>query len=260
MSAVLVPRTSPRHACWAQARGHCAPFAPAHIPLRHAFGTHMVAAEGLPSSPARPRLFGIASLCGRVLCARHHALLSPLDGAALHAFRALAHFDRTLDRGRARTLEPLSYEVDATLLQRWLLKVTIDLLSLEPVLVADDGRRAGQPSAQMLAVVFGDEPFPGAMGLEVARQIDMGRRFDPTLRFRPVLDEAGRRARGAVFEYRGLAMLLHLDRAAPVEVDAGSWRGGLSGRAFRDVRYIDRNGIDLPAVSFAWPEAAPLAR
>jgi hypothetical protein len=144
-----------------------------HIISASQFDEGSITMHGLPWCK-EPRKIGLASLVSKNLCRDHNTALSPVDEEA----RKLKHALKTVFH--SPTL-PLRLQLDARLVERWLLKTTINLALQEP----DSGLDV---AAVLVRYAFGLDVPPQGQGFflvaEVGEQIGYANevRFEGTAR------------------------------------------------------------------------------
>ncbi len=106
--------------CWASSLGNCGG-GPSreHIISKSQFDEDSITMHGLPWCK-EPKTVGFASLVAKNLCADHNHALSPVDNEMRRFKEAL----KTIMRSPKL---PVRVELDARLIERWLLKTTINI-------------------------------------------------------------------------------------------------------------------------------------
>jgi len=112
--------------CWAESLGGCGGgVSREHMISASQFDTATITVVGLPWCRDTPKRVGLASLVARNLCRDHNTALSPCDAEAMR-------FKRCLDKIFTHAGLPVRSTLEARLLERWLLKTTINLTLQEP--------------------------------------------------------------------------------------------------------------------------------
>jgi hypothetical protein len=143
--------------CWAAAMGGCGGGASReHIISQSQFDSKSITIQGLQWCRDEPKSVGLASLVAKNLCRDHNSGLSPADSEAARLKRAL--------RDLSGLRQP-DVVVDARLVERWLLKTTINLALQEP------GSGLDVTPALVLRA-FGAEPTPKHEGFFMVAEVN----------------------------------------------------------------------------------------
>lgn len=134
--------------CWARSLDNCdRQMSKEHIVSDSQFDGPSVTVSGLPWC-REPRTVGLASLASRKLCRKHNSDLSEADDEVVKLRDAAGAMIEP-------HLIPIAYELDARLIERWLLKTTINvaLQGKPPALIVTD---------ELVRIAFGLQvPRPG---------------------------------------------------------------------------------------------------
>jgi hypothetical protein len=151
--------------CWAQALGDCSGGqSREHYLSRSVIGTGEIVVSGFPFLRGQTRTIPGERLVAKILCKDHNRQLSPVDRAAGHLFQVLKAFK---ERGRMRARgfrKPGGidmYEVDGTLIERWMLKTLINFV-LDRDFAPEQHWR---PPELWVRCAFGLTAFPDRCGL-----------------------------------------------------------------------------------------------
>lgn len=145
--------TQTHRECWAAGFSECSgPMSREHVVSNAVFDEAMLEVQGIHAFGGLTKVVSTASLTARVLCQRHNSLLSPLDEEAGRLSDAI----KTARVGS----EHVQHKVNGALLERWALKVLVNLL-------ASRWTEKGffPPGPDIVAKVFGSMPLQGQSGL-----------------------------------------------------------------------------------------------
>ena len=207
--------------CWAASIGPCAGgVSREHIVSEALFSGPAVEVRGLPWCKDKPKVVGLGSLTARILCAKHNNDLSPLDAAASDAFNAIrrfveVHAIRSKIDPRAR-VKVERYQIDARLLERWMLKTLINLTFESEYVLGRPGSRPGHPSNEHAAMCYGLRPFSNDAGMYVLANEGMKFKLRDVIGFAPYCPHDTRVLEGACFNFAGLLLFLNLMPERPI--------------------------------------------
>jgi hypothetical protein len=159
--------------------------------------------EGFQGIPAK-RL-PVSKLVARILCGAHNQGLSSLDSAAGDLSKAVQRFRVDGLAGQVT--------VSGTLLERWLLKTTINLQASG---WSSDAK--ARPAAGLVRAAHGLDPFPEAAGLHTLAPWRFDQPVDAELAINAVWathPELGRRLEGCFIRIHGLPLYLSLGLPPP---------------------------------------------
>lgn len=201
-------------ACWAVSIGGCGgKTSREHVISKSLFVSPEVTVEGLHWCKDQPKTVGIESLTARILCQEHNSQLSPLDSAAGAAFDALRRQTKLANERQKLSPKALlrveRFNIDAKLLERWLLKTLLNLTYCSDYLIGVGGTEKGVPSSDLVQICYGLQPFPGDAGMYVAANCGMTLNMVDTVAFAPLIKD-DERVLGGFFEFRGIRFLLTL--------------------------------------------------
>ena len=141
--------------CWAERLGDCdGPLSKEHVISSAVFDETMLEVEGIHAFGDVRKTVSTAALTARVLCRGHNSQLSPLDSEA-------ARLSDAIKASRIGS-DPVMHQVNGILLERWALKVLVNLL-------ASRWTEKGYlpPGLDIIEKVFGSEPILAPSGLYV---------------------------------------------------------------------------------------------
>lgn len=194
--------TTTRNGCWAAPVGPCdGGLSREHIISANQFDEKTITIQGLPWCKAAKSI-GLGQLVAKNLCKKHNSDSSVADDEALKLKLALR--DMTLPGQRSVT-------INARMLERWLLKTTINITMQEP--------GSGLVVTPRLArQAFGRERTPRRQGFFFAAQVNekVGG-LDGHLGFETLCADPGGEVVRATFQFHGWRLVYALAGAPPVD-------------------------------------------
>ena len=249
--------------CWADSLGDCVgPITGEHIVSSAVFTENVISVQGFRWCKDEPRQIGVNGLTANVLCGRHNSTTSNLDSAAGNAMQVLRHSVALCEKNKKLmpwiTPKIQHFRIDAGLLERWMLKTT---LNLKYGSLLGEGNVVAPGSAATLEeaeLCFGLRPFTGAAGMYTAYANGANLRMLDKVTINTLLDNG--ELVGARFELHGFRFLLNLrseSELPPLETIAGmdpAWNGAFLSRRFKHARF---NHLSFPShyVNFDWTSA-----
>lgn len=204
--------------CWANSLGTCASkMSREHYVSKAFFSGPAVSVQGFQWCKTEPKIVSLASATAKILCEKHNSALSPLDTEAANYMQVVReHLLLSEARSRPRfTAFHVRYlNVNAKLLERWLLKVLINLCFDSEMLIGLDGELAGKPPQSLVEVCFGEAEFQGKAGMYVASYNGMSMDMGEMLKFSPLVRRDNRIV-GGLYTVAGVNFLLSLDPLGP---------------------------------------------
>lgn len=193
--------------CWAASLGNCGGgISREHIISASQFEETSITVEGLPWC-REPRTVGLASLVAKNLCRDHNTALSPADNEA----RRLKLAFKTMLQS---PILPVRQRFDARLVERWLLKTTINLALQEPGSGLD-------PTPEFVRYAFGQATPPAGEGFFFVAELGEDISYRGKIRFESVTRrDDGRMVIGA-FMFHAIRILYAFKGAPEV---AGAFR------------------------------------
>jgi hypothetical protein len=209
-----------------------------------------------------PRTIGVNGLTANVLCAWHNNSTSDLDTAAGEAMQVLRDAVKLCDRNKKLlpwiTPKIQRFRVDAGLLERWMLKTTLNL-KYGSMLTHGNRIAPGSVATQEEAeLCFGLRPFTGAAGMYTAFRNGMQLRLDDKVLISTLLDDG--EIVGTRFELHGFRFVLNLrggKQLPPLESIPGmdtEWNGAFLSRRFQHARF-NHMSFASHYVDFDWASA-----
>ena len=200
--------------CWAANVGECGgKTSREHVVSKSLFVSPEITVQGFHWCKDEPKTVGIESLTAKILCQEHNSRFSPLDSAAGAAFEALrqqtklANERQKLPPGVLLKIE--RFIIDASLLERWLLKTLLNLTYGSGFFIGIGGTEKGVPPNDLVQICYGLQPFPGNAGMYVAANEGMTLEMSDTVIFSPLIKD-DQRVLGGFFEFRGIRLFLAL--------------------------------------------------
>lgn len=203
VSAIALPCNHSAMTCWASSLGNCGGgMSREHIISKSQFDTDTITLHGLPWCK-EPKTVGLASLVAKNLCRDHNKALSPADDEARRlklAFKTIMSSPKL----------PLRQRFDARLVERWLLKTTINLALQEP-------NSGLEPTGELVRYAFGVESAPAGQGFFLVAELGEDIAYKNQVRFESVTRrDDGRMVVGA-FVFHGVRALYAFDGAPAVK-------------------------------------------
>jgi hypothetical protein len=200
------------NSCWAACLGNCSEkISREHIITAGLFVDDELKVKGLPWCLDEFKIIGLSGLVKKALCTRHNSLLSEVDDAAIHSFKALR--DAIGLTNARKLLEPQVWEVkystlDGCRLERWFLKTMLTNAFGGQFLIGRSSLQPGEPPRALVEIAFGLGRFQSPAGLYLLG--DNGEKWsEDGIRINTFGD--GRCHRGARIWFRGLDFMLLID-------------------------------------------------
>ena len=133
--------------------------------------------------------------------------------------------------------------INARLLERWLLKVLLNLSFGQQLQLGISSQADGAVPTELVRICFGLQPFSGKSGMYVGAHNGMNMQMEEELRYSPLLID-GNRVVGGFFEVAGIHLFLSLDPNGPpptfneVEGIQGQWRTTQLRWQFREIQTV----------------------
>jgi hypothetical protein len=152
--------------CWAHSIGGCSNRqSEEHYISAAILGHEPIEVSGFTWAPT-PTAVPPKRFVRNMLCTTHNSALSPTDNSALKTLKAFSDFTRVAVR-RLHTLEqpsePIFYDVDGRLFERWMLKTVVNLVYENAI-----GGEAWRPRESLVDLAFGRSEFFDHAGLHWA--------------------------------------------------------------------------------------------
>ncbi len=147
---------------------------------------------------------GISSLASKMLCSYHNNKLSDLDSEAIKTFSGLKHFlEMPREYKTGKLTDFVSLKFNGSLLERWFLKTTINILYCPP-------HNLKIPPKELVEIVFGLRQYPKNVGLCMsAYRGGQWLNNDHDLKFVPILNSQDKYEFTA-FEFAGWRFVIPL--------------------------------------------------
>lgn len=172
MAQLAIDRGELLVTCWASALGNCGGgMSREHIISASQWDADSITLSGLPWCK-EPKTVGLASLVARNLCREHNTSLSPADNEARKlklAFKTIMLSPKL----------PVRQRFDARLIERWLLKTTINLALQEPT-------SGLSPTPELVRFAFGLGSPPAGEGFFFVAELGEDIGYKNQIRFESV--------------------------------------------------------------------------
>jgi hypothetical protein len=213
--------TQAHQKCWAKSLGRCATkLSREHLFSDGLFDEPQIVVSGYPWLKGETRVIGAAALTRKILCATHNSALSPVDQAACDLFRDFFRDLNTAAEQHAKwrlstepgTWQALQTTVDGSLLERWLVKTTVNhsLAGRSDLRWHLNDQPIVNVPHNLVEAAFGMVPLSHPMGLYAAVSVGITQESTQEVSFAPII-KAGRHVSGGTFGLRGLHYLLWLE-------------------------------------------------
>jgi hypothetical protein len=178
---------------------------------RSQFDGDAITVQGLPWCK-EPKVVGLSSLVAKNLCRAHNNNLSPVDLEAKRFKDALGAISRT-------PVVPVRMRFDARLIERWLLKTTINLALQEP----GSGLELNPDIVQR---AFGLASTPRSQGFFAVAELHEEQSYNSAIRFESMVRKKDGRLVIGAFVLHGWRALYAFEGAPPVNgaVRIKEWR------------------------------------
>jgi hypothetical protein len=224
--------------CWARSLGNCSG-GPSreHIISKSQFDGDKITLKGLPWCK-EPKTIGLASLVAKNLCQHHNRDLSPVDAEA-------KRFKDGLSAILRNPVLPVRLKLDARLIERWLLKTTINIALQEPNSGLD-------LSDEVVRRAFGLSPTPRSQGFFAVAEVDEQLSHSASLQFESWRRNKDGRLVLAGFNLRGWRALYAFDGAPPVQgaLRLRSWEGTTHWLRFRWCPDLEEGDTRMTEVTY----------
>ena len=199
--------------CWASCLGDCdGGISGEHIVSKALFESQVVNVRGFHWCKHEFKKIGLASLTKNALCRKHNSQLSPIDLKASYAFDVLRQQTK-LHNERARyphrKHKKIVYSINASELERWLLKTLINITYGGNFFIGPDSAQVGLPSDDLVRMAFSYKKFPDKNGLFVAAKTGLNLHFTDAFHFCSLIKDK-EYVCGGYFVFRGVYMFLDL--------------------------------------------------
>lgn len=189
--------------CWAASLGGCGGgLSREHIISASQFDSESITMSGLPWCE-EPKTVGLASLVAKNLCRDHNSALSPVDAEG-------ARFKRAVWDLVAPHTIPIHRSVDARLVERWLLKTTINL-----ALQQKNPKRVVTHKLARLA--FGLDAHDTGCGFFFVAQVNEQITTGQGLHFETLVSKTDKDIALASFRFHGCRFIYAFAHAPPVK-------------------------------------------
>ncbi len=206
--------------CWASGLSGCSSkISREHIVSSAVFTGKTVSVKGLPWCRLDYKEIGRTALTSNILCRSHNTQLSPTDAEAGRLFEAMRK-RATTSHHRVSSGKPpwtlTEYRLDGQLIERWLMKSTINLYHQAPERWTwqESGDFAKHPPHNFVRVAFGHDQLDQPYGLYVSAKVGETIRGIDGLSYSSLHNERDGLV-GAYFETIGIRLLIWLSSLDP---------------------------------------------
>ncbi len=205
------------------------------------FGDEGVTASGLPwIGDGEDKTVSVASLTGKILCTRHNRALSPLDAVAAKFFQ---FFTEPWSTREVEVYLTCGYE-----LERWLLKMLCGLVASGNATLQGQRLLNWAPSAEWLAILFGDANVQSPAGLHsIVGRYHAAR---ASLNVHPVFKSSTGEPIALAFAVSGIGFLFAMEALPPMQEPN---RSGADTR-YRPMALQVRKASQIREAHLGWPE------
>lgn len=204
--------------CWANALGTCdSRMSREHYVSKAFFSGPAVTVQGLPWCKTEPKTISLAAATAKILCEKHNSSLSLLDAEAANYMQVVREhllLTETRSKPRFTAFHIRHFSVNAPLLERWLLKVLLNLCFESKLAIGLDGETAGRPPLSLVQICFGESVFRGRAGMYMASYNGMSMEMGEMLRFSPLV-RSDNKIVGGFYTVAGVNFFLSLDVRGP---------------------------------------------
>lgn len=127
--------------CWAKSNGDCSGgISGEHIISKGLFKNNNILVKGFAWCHDDYKSIGLNSLTKNILCTKHNSILSPVDTGgigAVNSIERLFNLCNELDSSDLTNVDLQIPDIDGHLLERWLLKIAINLNAESDVILGD---------------------------------------------------------------------------------------------------------------------------
>ena len=172
-----------------------------HIISASQWDADSITLSGLPWCK-EPKTVGLASLVAKNLCRDHNTALSPVDNE-------MRRFKVALKTMMESPKLPVRVELDARLIERWLLKTTINLALQEP-------KSGLEVTSELARIAFGLATPPAGQGFFLVAELGEDIAYKNQIRFESMTRRADGRMVIGVFVLHGVRALYAFEGAPAV--------------------------------------------
>lgn len=160
--------------CWAYSLGDCAGgISKEHYISKNLFPSGRVTISGFDWLKGKEKVLPIQNLVANILCRKHNTALSELDAEVnnfmgiLNKIKTQEHFLKSV---KVLSVQPDSYLVNGSLLERWLAKCIVGAFCAVAkkemnVFWQLNGNNSYNPPTEIVRAIYGLDNFPEPMGL-----------------------------------------------------------------------------------------------
>ena len=200
--------------CWAKSLGDCSgSISGEHYISSGLFADSKLSVQGFNWCKNEIKQIPKKSLVANVLCHGHNTRLSEIDKAGIQAFRV---FRECTELSNLRnTMKPrywniIRRKIDGPVVERWFLKTLINFACQGDQKIGPDSETVGEPSANLVRIVYGLERFEGQAGLYLLASPGQHCELEDRIEYVPMAHP--KCLPGGLFLFRGIFFILHLGK------------------------------------------------
>jgi hypothetical protein len=201
--------------CWAKSLGDCSgPISGEHYISSGLFEQSELFVHGFNWCKNEIKQIPKKSLVANILCHGHNTRLSDVDNAGIQTFRV---FQECTELSNLRnTMKPrywniIHRNVDGPMLERWFLKTLINFACEGEQKIGPDSEIVGQPSDNLVRIVYGLDKFEGRAGLYLLASAGQHCQLEDRIEYIPMAHSEC--LPGGLFLFRGFFFVLYLAKA-----------------------------------------------
>lgn len=228
--------------CWAKSLGDCSgPISGEHVVSAGLFQSAVVSVEGFSWCKGEAKNVGLKTLTRKILCMTHNSRLSPVDDAAIAAFRVFREYielTNVRETMEERYWTVVHREIDGSKLERWFLKTLINVTFDGQDRIGGQSLMPGLPSTELVEMAFGLRRIPPKAGLYFFAEAGDTISQEDRISISPFFHGDNEYVMGGIFSFYGFQFVLHLGQAGfSSRVEFVDKRGGVS-RSNRPTRHL----------------------
>jgi hypothetical protein len=245
--------------CWAKSLGGCTGGISGEHIVSNGLFDDLVDVNGFSWCKNDWKTIGISRLTRKCLCKAHNSELSPVDAAAIQAFETFRkQTEMSNERGKHpdRIYETVTLSIDASALERWLLKTLINISFGGEHYVGYDSVAVGWPCSHLVRAAFGRDKFREHNGMRVAYKEGGLLHSQDRIQYAPIIKD-GKYVFGGRFSFRGTLLFLDISPSGidtPFEQIPGmqeEWKNVFLSKKFKQIK-ATHNGRLSHVINFEW--------
>jgi hypothetical protein len=199
--------------CWAKNLGGCDEQSGEHPVTKGLFTDKMITVQGLPWCKDKPVRVGINSLTRNILCKKHNSALSILDDTVIETTELVeksVQLTHTRMPFEDRRWAVERFRINATFLERWLLKTLINITYEGSERIGPNAEDFGVPSNDLVEIAFGLRGFSANAGLFIVYEPNEPVTYGQQFTIIPLFDTSKKLLVGGAFYLKGFKLILCL--------------------------------------------------